>query len=289
MKDHIKDFLELIRLCSTQLPEDVEQRITDCMEKEYETSTAKSILAQILKNCEMARERSLPICQDTGTNLYWINYPPAMREAEIHSQIIEATKLATTKYYLRPNSVDSITGKNTGDNIGEGHPSFHFRQWEKDFLQVTLMLKGGGSENCGIQYKLPDARLNAARDFDGVAKCVRDAVLQTQGLGCAPGIIGVCIGGDRASSYEYSKFALLRKLDEKNPVPELSLLEKRLIEECNSSGIGPMGLGGKTTVLDVKIVAANRLPACYFVSVSYMCWACRRRTMIIRNNTAEYK
>ena len=288
MKDYTQDFLELIRRCSADLPKDVEGKITDFMNQEEEGSTAQSILRQILKNCEIARERSMPICQDTGTNVYWIDYPDGMSEKEITEQIIEATKFATKKTYLRPNSVDSITGKNTGNNVGIGHPYIHFHRWDDDYLRVRLMLKGGGSENCGIQYKLPDSRLKAGRDLDGVAKCVRDAAFQAQGKGCSPGILGVCIGGDRGSSYEYSKLVLMGKLDEANQNPELDRLEKKLLEEINSIGIGPMGLGGKTTVLDVKMTAANRIPACYFVSVTYMCWACRRHTMTIRDGVVEY-
>ncbi len=289
MRDHTEDFIELIRRCSTDLPRDVEETIKRFMKNEEDSSTAQSILRQILSNCEMARERSMPICQDTGTNVYWIDYPESLREQGILSQIIDATKTATKKMYLRPNSVDSITGKNTGDNTGTGHPSVHFRQWDEDYLRVRLMLKGGGSENCGVQYKLPDSRLNAGRDLDGVAECVRDAAFQAQGKGCAPGVLGVCIGGDRSSSYEYSKLTLMEKLGKRNSNAEFDRLEKKLIEEINSTGIGPMGLGGKTTVLDVKITAANRVPACYFVSVTYMCWACRRHSMIIRNGVVSFE
>ena len=288
MKDHVQDFLELIRRCSTDLPKDVEEAITDGMKAEEDGSPAQSILNQVMKNCEMARERSAPLCQDTGTNVYWIDYPKSITEREITEQIIKATKLATEKLYLRPNSVDPITGKNTGDNTGIGHPYLHFHQWDEDFLRVTLMLKGGGSENCGVQYKLPDSKLGAGRDLDGVAKCVRDAAFQAQGKGCAPGILGVCIGADRGASHDNAKLALMRKLNERNPNPELDRLEKKLTEEINSTGIGPMGLGGKTTVLDVKITAANRIPACFFVSISYVCWACRRHTMTIIDGVVEY-
>ena len=288
MKDHTQDFLELIRRCSTDLPKDVEDTIRDSVSREENGSLAQSILMQILENCKLAREQSRPICQDTGTNVYWVDYPAAFSEKELTEQIVEATKLATKNIYLRPNSVDSLTGRNTGNNVGVGHPYQHFHQWTKDYLRVRLMLKGGGSENCGVQYKLPDSRLNAGRDLDGAAKCVRDAVLAAQGRGCAPGILGVCIGGDRGSSYEQSKLALMRKLGDTNPVPELDKLEKQLLDECNTTGIGPMGLGGNTTVLDVKIAAINRVPASFFVSISYMCWACRRYTMTIKDGAVEY-
>jgi fumarate hydratase class I len=289
MDDYTKGFVELIRRCSTDLPEDVEQSLSDFMDREEDGSSAKSILGQILNNVALARERSLPICQDTGTNVYWVDYPASMRELDLREQIVEATKQATAQVFLRPNSVDPLTGKNSGNNIGEGHPYLHFHQWEEDYLRVRLLLKGGGCENCGVQYKLPDSRLNAGRDLDGVAKCVRDAAFQAQGRGCAPGALGVCVGGDRGSSHEYAKLALLRRLDEPNPVPELDKLEKRLVEDINKSGIGPMGLGGKTTVFGVRLSVANRIPASYFVSVAYMCWAYRRRTMTLRDGLTEYE
>ena len=180
---------------------------------------------------------------------------------------------------LRPNAVDSITGKNTGDNLGDDHyPTIHFEEVGGDTLTVEMMLKGGGCENVGMQYKLPNSELNAGRDLDGVRKVVLDAVYQAQGKGCAPGILGVAIGGDRGSSYIASKEALLRKLDDQNEDPSLAEFEQTVYEQANQLGIGPMGFGGKTTV---KAKSTHRLPASFFVSVSYMCWAYRRRKMTV--------
>jgi fumarate hydratase class I len=138
------------------------------------------------------------------------------------------------------------------------------------------MLKGGGCENVGAQYSLPHEPLHADRDLDGCRKVILDAVLQAQGKGCGPGVLGVCIGGDRATGYEFSKTQLLRTLDDRNPVPPLDALEQDVLKTANTLGIGPMGFGGRTTLLGVKIGAANRVPASYFVSISYMCWAFRR-------------
>jgi fumarate hydratase class I len=192
--------------------------------------------------------------------------------------------------YLRPNAVDSLTGKNTGDNLGDDHyPTIHFEEVEGDTLSVDLILKGGGCENVGAQYKLPDGRLNAGRDLNGVRKVVLDAVYQAQGKGCAPGILGVAIGGDRGTSFLASKEALLRPLDDTNPDPKLAELEEVVTKEANQMEIGPMGFGGNTTVVGTKIKATHRLPASFFVSVSYMCWAYRRRRMIVKGDEVVYE
>ena len=133
------------------------------------------------------------------------------------------------------------------------------------------------------QYSLPDAALGAGRDLEGVRKCILDAVQKIQGYGCAPGILGVCIGGDRATGFEVAKEQLLRPLDEVSGLRvtgyEVARLEKQLLREANELGIGPMGLGGKTTLLGVKIASRPRVPASFFVTIAYMCWACRRRSL----------
>jgi fumarate hydratase class I len=197
---------------------------------------------------------------------------------------------ATKKAYLRPNSVDSISGKNSGNNLGGKHfPSLHFEEVEGDTLTIELILKGGGCENVGAQYSLPDTTLNAGRDLAGVRKVVLDAVYRAQGQGCAPGILGVAIGGDRGSGYYASKEALYRKMDDHNPNPQLEAMEQRMVEEANQLGIGPMGFGGKTTLLGTKITPLNRLPASFFVSVSYMCWAYRRRKMTLTGDQLKYE
>ena len=185
--------------------------------------------------------------------------------------------LATKKGYLRQNSVDSLTGKNDGTNVGPGAPTFHLHQHRSPEISVKLVLKGGGCENVGAQYSLPDDAFQANRDLDGCRNAILDAVLQAQGKGCGPGVLGVCIGGDRATGYELSKTQFLRLLDDRNPEPKLDALEQDILKTANELGIGPMGFGGKTTLLGVKICAANRVPASYFVSVSYMCWAFRRQ------------
>ncbi len=277
--DLTDQFVELVRRAATVLPEDMKAALERAKAQEEPGSAAEGALDTILKNVEMAREYSTPICQDTGTPIFEIHYPLGISTRALAEQIRRAVAIATQRSYLRPNAVDSLTGKNSGDNTGEDFPTMHFHEWDKDYLHVDLLLKGGGCENVSTQYKLPDARLKAGRDLEGVRRVVLDAVHQAQGKGCAPGVLGVAIGGDRGASYIKSKQVLLRKLDDKNPNEELAKLEEKLYEEANQLGIGPMGFGGKTTVLGVKVGTLHRLPASYFVSVAYMCWANRRASM----------
>jgi fumarate hydratase class I len=290
MRDLTKDFLELVRLAATSLPPDVEKVLREAKKNEEEGSAAEGALETILNNVEMAREKSTPICQDTGTPIFYVEYPEGWSTRKLRAQIRAAVAEATAQSFLRPNAVDSITGKNTGDNLGDEHyPTIHFEEVEGDKLSVDLMLKGGGCENVGSQYKLPDSKLGAGRDLEGVRKVALDAVYQAQGKGCAPGILGIAIGGDRGSSYLASKEVLLRKMDEGNPDEQLAELEETLYEQANEMGVGPMGFGGKTTILGVKAKATHRLPASFFVSVSYMCWAYRRRKMVVSGDQVSYE
>jgi fumarate hydratase, class I len=290
MQDLTQPILELIRLAATDIPPDVEAGLREAIKQEEPGSAAKGALETIIKNVEMARENSTPICQDTGTPLFYVHYPEGWSTRRLREQIEQAVAQATQRSYLRPNAVNSLTGTNTGNNLGDDHfPTIHFEEVEGDTLQIELMLKGGGCENVGAQYSLPNTALGAGRDLAGVRKVTLDAVQKAQGKGCAPGILGVAIGGDRGSSFAASKETLLRQLDDRHANPELDSLEQRLTEEANQLGIGPMGFGGKTTVLGTKITATHRLPASYFVSVSYMCWAYRRRRMILDGTQISYQ
>jgi fumarate hydratase class I len=284
MPDLTAAFVELIRRTSTDLPPDVERALQDAHGVEQEGSAARGALDTILENVALAREASTPICQDTGTPIFYVYHPRGWSTRELGEQIRAATAEATQKTYLRPNAVDTVSGENSGNNLGgDAFPTIHFEEIEGDELIVDLMLKGGGCENVGAQYSLPNNALKAGRDLQGVRKVILDAVHKAQGKGCAPGILGVAIGGDRGSSYYGSKETLFRSLDDINPDPDLAALEEQLTQEANQLDIGPMGFGGKTTVLGVKIKNMHRLPASYFVSVSYMCWAYRRRRMIVRH------
>lgn len=273
--------LELIRRASSDLPPDVEAALRTARRREAAGSPARGALENILENVALARERSTPICQDTGTNLYFVRAPLDLPEATLTRAIQTATRAATKKGWLRPNAVHPITGKNTGDNVGVENPQIHFHQHRAKRLEVSLMLKGGGCENVSTQYTLPDNRLLAGRDLAGVETCIVHAAHQAQGKGCAPGILGVGVGGDRLSSTLVAKEQLLRSLGHQSPDPILAKLERRCLRRINGLGIGPMGFGGKTTALDVKVGVAHRLPASFFVTIAYMCWACRRWTLVL--------
>jgi fumarate hydratase class I len=274
----LKDTLiELIRRTSAEIPDDVQKVLLSSLEQEQKGTIAESALKIIQANIELARKKSQPICQDTGSVLFFVDCPVGMDQLTFADAARQAVKESTAKGYLRQNSVDSISGKNDGTNLGPGAPTLHFHQHRSSETNVRLVLKGGGCENVGAQYALPIEKLKADRDLNGCRKVILDAVLQAQGKGCGPGVLGVCIGGDRATGFEYSKTQLLRRLDDRNPNPELDALEQDIVKTANELGIGPMGFGGKTTLLGAKICSINRVPASYFVSVSYMCWAFRRQ------------
>jgi fumarate hydratase class I len=284
--------LELIRRTSAVLPPDVTNVIEIHRVLEQQGSRADLALGLVRANIGLAKRLSAPICQDTGTITFYITTPVGFDQLELQDRICDAVREATTKGYLRQNSVDSLTGRNSGTNLGPGSPVFHWHQHRKDTVEVRLILKGGGCENMSAQYSLPmtlPSGKRADRDLAGVHACILDAVWQAQGKGCGPGFLGVCIGGDRASGYEFAKEQLLRELDDSNPVSELAGLEAKILEEANSLNIGPMGFGGHLTVGGCKIGARNRLPASYFVSVAYMCWAYRRRGVVLDAQKGEVR
>lgn len=269
--------VELIKVTSAVLPDDVQKVILEALEREEKNTTAEYAMNIIKANIELAKKKSQPLCQDTGTVLFYVSHPVGFDQVKFTSTIQKAVVKSTELGFLRQNSVDSLTGENSGMNVGPGHPSIHYHQHSKKSVEVKLMLKGGGCENVGAQYSLPHTPLEAGRDLNGVRKVILDAVHKAQGKGCGPGVLGICIGGDRGAGYIESKEQLLRRLDDTNSVLELAELEKEIVETSNKLGIGPMGFGGKTTLLGCKISALNRLPASFFVSISYMCWAYRRQ------------
>ena len=275
----VEKLVALIRDTSSSLPDDVEKAIRSALRKEKKGGSAAVVLQTIVDNVKLARRQGTPLCQDTGTLTFFVD--ESLRRKVTPAVIRKAVALATENGYLRKNCIDSVSGKSYDDNCAEGAPVVHYVH-EANRGTVTLLLKGGGSENMSRQYSLPDATLKAGRDLEGVRKCVLDAVVKAQGYGCAPGVLGVCVGGDRATGYEVAKEQLLRPLDARDQGAgsreQLRKLEKRILKEANGLGIGPMGLGGKTTLLGVKIAARPRVPASFFVTVAYMCWACRRRT-----------
>lgn len=272
--------VELYKKVATSLPPDVEEAVKSALMKESEGSTAASSLAVILENIKRARETSRPICQDTGVPVFYVKVPFGLSHNELKQTILEATREATQKVPLRPNAVDIITDKNSGDNTGEGFPIIYFEETPGGSLIIDLMLKGAGCENAGQTYKLPLEELGAQRDLDGIRKCVLDTIQKAQGRGCPPYILGVGIGATKDQVAKLAKVQLMRKLTDVNKIDELAGLEKLLLAEINELGIGTMGLGGRVTALGVKVGANYRHPASYFIDVSVGCWAMRRGRLI---------
>ena len=271
--------LELITQTSTNLPPDVRAAMGLALERETPGTQSHQALSIMATNTDMAYEDEGPICQDTGMPTFIVHTPVGVNQMTIAKAIREAVAEATKRGKLRPNSVDSLTGANSGNNLGAETPVIHFEQHESDEIEVKLVLKGGGCENKNIQYSLPcelEHLGKAGRDLAGVKKCLLHAVWQAQGQGCAPGALGVCIGSDRAHGYMLAKMQLFRTLDDTNANAELAKLEAEIVAEANKLGIGAMGLGGGVALIGCKIAAANRLPASFFVSVAYDCWAFRR-------------
>jgi len=292
MKQFKDSIYKLIVETSSNLPPDVRRAVSVAMEKERPGTQSAFALQTIAINTDMACDTEQPICQDTGMPTFEIKTPIGANQIEMKKQIYEAIADATKSGKLRPNSVDSLTGKNSGNNLGEGTPVVHFEQWEEKEVEVRLLLKGGGCENKNIQYSVPctlEHLGRADRNLDGVRKCIMHAVWQAQGHGCSIGALGVGIGGDRSSGYALAKQQLFRELDDINPNAELAKLENYVMENANKLGIGTMGFGGEATLIGCKIGAYNRLPASYFVSVAYDCWAFRRLGVILDSQTGAIK
>lgn len=279
-----KSLIELIRQTSADLPRDVEAALRKARRREKPQSPARWALDTILDNIRLARARGAPLCQDTGALLFFCEVPFRFDTRQLTAAIHAAVRQATDQGSLRPNTIDPLTGCSCVHNLGTGAPAIHFefvRPRPDRTVAIRLIMKGGGSENVSAQFSLPDARLKAGRDLEGVRRCMLSAVVQAQGNGCAPGVLGVCIGGDRATGAECAKRQFLRPLNDHAPEARLAALEKQVLRDAQKLGIGPMGFGGATTLLGVKIGALARLPACYFVSVAYMCWAFRRRGVVL--------
>lgn len=275
----VDSMVQLITRTSTDLPPDVRDAMRTALATEAPATRAGQALTIIAQNIDQAATCEGPICQDTGMPTFEIKVPVGVNQISMKEQIRTAIAEATTRGKLRPNSVDSITGENSGNNLGPGTPIVHFEQWDNAEIEVRLILKGGGCENTNAQYALPadlDHLGRADRTLEGVRKCILHAIWKAQGKGCSPGAVGVCVGGDRTSGYLHAKEQLFRTLDDTNPDPRLAAVEAAVMAEANQLTVGPMGFGGKTSLIGCKIGALNRLPASFFVSIAYDCWAFRR-------------
>ncbi|MDD4102329.1 MAG: fumarate hydratase [Kiritimatiellae bacterium] len=285
---------ELIRRATSDLPADVEAALRTAAASEQPQSQAALFLTALTENAALARKKSVPMCQDTGTlNFFW-SVPRGTDESVFEQAARAATERATREGWLRRNTLDGLTGRSIDSNVAEGCPVCHFEQRSEsggqrsEAVEVWLLQKGGGCENMSRQFSLPDDSLLAGRDLEGVRRCLLQAVWEAQGYGCAPGILGVCVGADRAEGFRVAKRQLLRTLDDSAAEPALAELERRVLAEANLLGVGPMGTGGNTTLLGVKVAARPRLPASYFVTVAYMCWACRRRGVRVCGDKVEW-
>src|SRR5216117_3280665 len=284
--------LQIVVRTSTDLPPDVRAAMKTARDAEPDGTRGSQALTIIAQNIDLAVDGEGAICQDTGMPTFAIKTPVGASQIWMRQQIREAVAEATRRGKLRPNSVDSITGKNSGDNLGPGMPIIHFDQWEKDVIEIKLILKGGGCENTNAQYSVPVELPHlgrADRTLEGVRKCILHAVWNAQGKGCAPGAVGVCIGGDRTSGYVHAKEQLFRTLDDVNPDPRLAQLEASIMGEVNKLGIGTMGFGGRVSLIGCKVGVQNRLPASFFVSVAYDCWAYRRLGVVLDATSGAIK
>lgn len=271
--------VELYKKVATSIPPDVEEAIKGALITEKDSRGGES-LSGILENIQKSRQTPRPACIDTGIPVFRVKVPRGLGHAEIKNTIREATSIATQKVPLALNAVDILTGENSGDNTGIGFPVIYLEEASDDTFTIDLMLKAGECENYSRTYKLPVEELDAGRDLKGVKKCVIDCITKAEGKGCPPYTIGVGIGATHEQVSVLAVHQLFRKISDENEHPVLRDMEKSLVVEINRSGRGPLGLGGKTTALAVKIGINHRHPESYLVHVSLACWANRRGRLI---------
>jgi fumarate hydratase subunit alpha len=268
---------QLYKKAVITIPEDVKISLEDALKNETDELPCLNIEA-ILENIELAEKNSIPMCQDTGLPIIFLKIGNITVQNEnlyktIYQGILEGVKKATDKTPLRPNIVDPITRKNTGDNVGSMIPQIDIELIDENYIEFTILPKGFGSENNNaLKMALP------GEGIEGIKKFVVESVLKAGGKPCPPIVVGVGIGGTSDLALKTAKKALLGKLGERNSDPILANLEKDILTEINNSGIGPMGLGGKTTALDVKVKKIATHTAGLPIGVCIQCWAHRHAT-----------
>ncbi len=276
--------VNLLRLATTKLPKDVKEALQRAYHEE-ESEIGKIQLETILNNVVLAEKTGTPICQDTGTIIFYVKAgAQAKNLSEINEALRRATKIATEIVPLRSNAVNPFSQENTGDNTGRLIPFIHWEIVAGDSVEITAFPKGGGSENvCTLGMLTPGQGVKRLKKF------VVDAVIRAGAMPCPPTIVGVGVGGGSDIAMKLAKVALLRPLDQPNPDLELAKMEEELREAANMTGIGPMGLGGRFTVLGVNIEWAHRHPASYPVGVAFQCWAARRASArLYSDGTVKY-
>ena len=266
------------------LPEDVKQALKKAYAEET-SETGKTQLKAILDNIELAEKYQAPVCQDTGTIIFYVKAGSKARDLDkIEEALTNATRRATKEVPLRPNAVDPFSQKNSGDNTGRSIPYINWEMTSGNSVELTVMTKGGGSENVCVT-----GMLVPGEGIKGLKKFVIDAVIKAGAQPCPPTILGIAIGGGTDISIKLAKKTLLRPVNEPNSDAEIAKLEKEIFEAANMTGIGPMGLGGKTTVLGVHIDYAFRHPASFPAAVAFNCWASRRASArISADGSVEY-
>ncbi|MEM2110391.1 MAG: fumarate hydratase [Candidatus Bathyarchaeia archaeon] len=276
--------VNLLKLAEVKLPHDVKQAIKEAYVKER-NPVGKTQLGAILENLRLAEEKDIPICQDTGLISFYLRAGSGFKAlGGVEKALSRAVRRATTEIPLRPNAVEPFMQKNTNDNVGRHVPYIHWQIINENFLEITAFPKGGGSENASTLKML-----KPSEGLDGVRKFVLESVIEAGGLPCPPTIIGIGIGGGANIAMELAKMALLKPLNEPNPNEGIAKMERELLEAINKTGIGPMGLGGDSTALAVKIEYAHRHPASYPVAVAFQCWAARKATArIFSDGLVEY-
>ncbi len=276
--------VRLLQLAVTELPHDVKEALKEAYRDE-ESEAGRTQLEAIIDNVKLAEKTCTPMCQDTGVIIFYVKAGAKAKDLDkIEQALREATKRATKEVPLRPNAVNPLTGENSGDNTGRFVPFIHWEIVPGNNVEITVFPKGGGSENvCALGMIRP------GEGIKGLKKFVLDTVVSAGAKPCPPNILGVAIGGGADIAMKLAKAALLRPLNQPNPDPQLAELEKELYEAANSTGIGPMGLGGKFTVLGVNVEYAHRHPASYPVAVAVQCWAARRASAKIHpDGKVEY-